>query len=73
MREITSQGREIFNEQSLKTLCGNWVSSGCYINLLERLSGQMPGIEIEDFYENWESVFEDFIKSMMEDAAEKYE
>ncbi len=33
----------------------------------------MPGIEIEDFYENWESVFEDFIKSMMEDAAEKYE
>ncbi len=49
------------------------MSSGCYINLLERLSGQLPGIEIEDFYENWENVFEDFIKSMMEDAAEKYE
>ena len=57
----------------MKNLCGNGVSSGCYINLLERLSGQLPGIEIEEFYENWENVFEDFIKSTMEDAAQKYE
>jgi hypothetical protein len=46
MREITSQGREIFNQQSIKTLCGNWVSSGCYINLLERVAGEVPNIEI---------------------------